>query len=166
MQVTISNRQRNRSVKVASLRAMASELSDAVCQNLTLRPAKHISASQIGKISKRAALSLVLLSNKGIHKLNKEWRGKDAETDVLSFPLNLEEPEEGVDWELGEIFISVEQAQKQASELGHSLGRELAFLFVHGLLHLLGFDHETKSDAKVMFQRQRDILEAAGYPRK
>ncbi len=73
--------------------------------------------------------------------------------------------EEDYPFELGEVFISYEQAIKQAKEYNHSLERELAFLFVHGLLHILGFDHQKKSDEKEMFGRQKQILVKAGYAR-
>ena len=166
MQITISNRQRYKTVKLGEMRALALKLSEAVCQNLRLRPTKQISRAAIARIREKATLSLVLISNAGIHKLNRQYRFKDAETDVLSFTLNLTEPLDGMDWELGEIFISVEQAQLQAKALGHSLTREIAFLFVHGMLHVLGFDHEREKEAKAMFKRQKEILHRAGYLRR
>jgi probable rRNA maturation factor len=69
------------------------------------------------------------------------------------------------DWILGELFISVEKAAKQAEEYGHSMRRELAFLFAHGLLHVLGFDHETGVGEKEMFGYQNKILELTGINR-
>jgi len=107
----------------------------------------------------------VLTSNRTIRKLNKQWRGKDSPTDVLSFTILLEPPPKEMPWELGEIFISVEQAAAQAHSFNHSLERELAFLTVHGILHLLGFDHEKPAEEKEMMVRQEKILKAAGYPR-
>jgi probable rRNA maturation factor len=92
--------------------------------------------------------------------------GKDAPTDVLSFPLELEEPPlPDLPWEVGEVIISAERAQEQAIEYQHTLERELCFLFVHGLLHVLGFDHMEPGDEKDMFSRQKEILHAAGIQR-
>jgi probable rRNA maturation factor len=114
----------------------------------------------------------VLVSNAKIRELNRQWRGKDYATDVLSFPLAVDEtgvferaqPGEET-WELGELIISMEKAAEQAAEYGHSFEREFAFLFVHGFLHVLGFDHITKAQEKEMFGRQSQILTAAGFSR-
>ena len=145
---------------------MAENLSQAVCENLLAKPTTQFSAKALAKLHKCASLSLVLLSNKAIRALNKRFRSKDIETDVLSFTLNLIEPKRGVPWELGEIFISVEKANTQAQLFNHSLKRELAFLFVHGMLHILGFDHENKRDERIMLARQKAILTLAGYSRR
>jgi probable rRNA maturation factor len=116
-------------------------------------------------------LSLVLVSNKKIRQLNKQWREKDYATDVLSFPLAVDENLQilpappGESWELGEVVVSLEKTAEQAAEYGHSFEREFAFLYVHGLLHVLGFDHITKAQEKDMFGRQREILTGAGFSR-
>ena len=89
-----------------------------------------------------AELSIVLCSDAHIQALNRDWRGKDAPTDVLSFP---QQEGEGLledDEVLGDLVISIDTARRQAGELGHDLDQELAVLLVHGLLHLLGYDHE------------------------
>jgi len=166
MQVLISNRQRQMKLNQAEIESMASALSDEVLDNLINKPAGQISRSTLSQLKQRALLSLVFLSNNGIAKINKRWRNKSAETVVLSFPLDLNEPGNGMPWELGEIFISIEKASEQAVQHNHGLKRELAFLFVHGMLHILGFDHEDPEDEKIMFARQRSILQAAGYPRR
>lgn len=120
---------------------------------------------QLQEMEARAEISVTLVSNRSIRKLNREWMGKDFPTDVLSFPLSLESPEAGMPWEMGDLVISVEKASEQALVYGHSLERELAFLLVHGFLHVLGFDHQTEADEKEMFGRQREVLRAAGFPR-
>lgn len=114
-------------------------------------------------------LSLSFVDNTTIQEINKEYRGIDRPTDVISFAL--EEGEEmeisGVDIPriLGDIIISVEKAHQQAEEYGHSFIRELGFLAVHGFLHLLGYDHMTEEDEKEMFRRQEEILENYGLTR-
>ena len=109
--------------------------------------------------------------------MNLEHRGIDKATDVLSFPLieyvNGEpeiqpgdiDPDSGRIF-LGDIIISVEKAFEQAQNYGHSMERELSFLAVHGILHLLGYDHETETDEKIMFSLQEDILNETGLIRK
>ena len=109
-------------------------------------------------------LSVTFVDNAFIHKMNKEYRHIDRPTDVISFAfLDGEKDKEQLlkkkgPVSLGDIYISVEKAQEQAKEYGHSLERELSFLFVHGLLHLLGYDHMTEEDEKVMFKLQDEIL--------
>ncbi len=109
-------------------------------------------------------ISVTYTDSVNIHRLNKEYRGVDRPTDVLSFPLFDVLPERSdATVALGDIVISTEQAKKQAEEYGHSLKREVCFLAVHSVLHLLGYDHETsEEDEKVMFSKQREILEIAG----
>lgn len=120
-----------------------------------------------------ALVSVILVENEEISRINSEFRDKDSVTDVLSFPmLNmkcgafLEEPG-ALDMDdgrlfLGDIVISVPKAIEQAGEYGHSFERELAFLAVHGLLHLLGYDHIEKSDEEIMIKRQKQILSELG----
>lgn len=103
-------------------------------------------------IKEEAELSLLMTDNENIKSLNSDYRGKDYPTDVLSFPME----EENM---LGDIAISVDKAHEQAGEVGIALEREMAFLYIHGLLHLLGFDHETSpEDEKEMFDLQERIL--------
>lgn len=108
-------------------------------------------------------VSLTLVDNEGIRELNRTYRNKDAATDVLSFPLYDfaagEKPIPGERAELGDIVLSLERAQEQAEELGHSREREAAFLCVHSVLHLLGYDHErSPEDEEEMCRRQREIM--------
>lgn len=121
-------------------------------------------------------VSLTFTDNEGIRIANAEIRGIDKPTDVLSFPL-LETDEDGTifledeDFSdgavlLGDIVISLEKALSQAEEYGHSFMRELSFLTVHSVLHLLGYDHERGADEeKIMFQKQDEILNALGITR-
>ena len=102
-----------------------------------------------------------------IQDLNKQYREKDAPTDVLSFPMydDLNEAsDEFMPVALGDIVISLEKAAKQGYEIGHSIYHEVAFLCVHSTLHLLGYDHETsKADEDDMFRRQKEIMEIMGF---
>ena len=97
-------------------------------------------------------ISLLITDDETIHQLNKEYRQKDRPTDVLSFPMEDEVM-------LGDIVISLDTAKNQAQERDIGLEKEIAFLFIHGLLHLLGYDHETSvEDEKEMFALQEEIL--------
>ena len=114
-------------------------------------------------------VSVTFTDNEGIHKLNRQYRGVDRPTDVLSFPLfdydgvSEEPPVDELMGMLGDIVLSLEQAQKQAEEYGHSFEREVAFLCVHSMLHLLGYDHETgPEDEMDMRRRQSEIMERLG----
>ncbi len=103
-------------------------------------------------------ISLSFVDNQEIHELNKEFRGVDRETDVLSFPLS-DEFGLGIGEEiLGDIVISVEKAGEQAEEYGHSLKRELVYLTVHSCLHLLGYDHMEEEEKKDMRSREKEIM--------
>jgi probable rRNA maturation factor len=164
--LTVSNRQRTIDVDVAKVARMAERLRRQVFANLIDDTPDHLDEEILEEMMETGVFSLVLVSDAQIRKLNKEWMGKDRPTDVLSFPLSLEPPDfPGADWEVGEIMISLQRAQAQAKEYGHSYQRELAFLFVHGMLHVLGFDHMEPDEEKEMFGRQRHILNAAGYKR-
>ena len=117
-------------------------------------------------------VSVTFTDNEGIHELNKQYRNIDRPTDVLSFP-QIDFENDGVDLSdesykiLGDIVISLERAYAQAAEYGHSIERELAFLCVHSVLHLLGYDHEQSEAAeKEMFSRQELILSAMGLARR
>lgn len=110
--------------------------------------------------------NVIFVSSEEIHKINKEYRGIDRETDVISFAL---EDNEDISLPcgrvLGDIYISVSKIKSQALEYGHSEEREMLFLIIHGLLHLLGYDHMNKDDEKVMFKEQEDILNGYGVTR-
>ena len=112
-----------------------------------------------------AEVSVTLVDNAGIHALNRDYRNVDRPTDVLSFPLFDEVGENGKTV-LGDIVLSLERASEQAESYGHALEREVAFLCVHSVLHLLGYDHETSpEDERDMFARQEAVLEEMGLVR-
>ena len=127
------------------------------------------------------SVSLTLTDGEKIHEMNRQFRNVDAETDVLSFPmLDLVEPAgfDGIDEDdpgcfdpetgeltLGDIVINLDRVIRQAADYGHSQRREFAFLIVHSMLHLLGFDHETPSEEKDMFSLQEEILNTLGIVR-
>ena len=106
-----------------------------------------------------AIFSVIFVTDEEIHEINKEYRNVDRITDVISFAF--EDNNEMVYNNfrlLGDIYICIPQMQRQAVEYGHSEKRELSFLAVHGLLHLLGYDHMTEEDERVMFALQELIL--------
>lgn len=128
-----------------------------------------------------AEINLTLTDNDGIRAVNRAHRGIDAPTDVLSFPLlsyetpgdfsGLEDdysdnfnPDTG-EIMLGDIIISVDKVKEQAESYGHSMLREFAFLVLHSMLHLFGYDHMTEAEAAVMEEKQREILNELGILR-
>lgn len=113
-------------------------------------------------------VSCVLVDDERIHEINREYRHIDRPTDVISFAMedNDQFYVEGMPRTLGDIFISVDHAKKQAEEYGHSLRREMCFLFTHGILHLLGYDHMTDEQEKEMFGLQDQILGALSIERE
>ena len=116
---------------------------------------------RVENISENAEVSLSIVDKETIHKLNKDYRNVDRETDVLSFPLD----EEGFDNEgnplilLGDIVICLDVAEDQAADFGHSLEREIMYLICHSTLHLLGYDHEEEQDKKVMRSKEKLIMD-------
>lgn len=122
-------------------------------------------------IQDQAEVSVTIVSNDDIHQINKEYRGKDAPTDVISFALEEEGEGEieivGAEMPpvLGDIIISADRTREQAEEYNHSFKRELGFLAVHGFLHLLGYDHMTKEEEEEMFTKQKELLDAYGLKR-
>lgn len=123
-------------------------------------------------IEEGTELSVTFVDNERIREINKEYRDKDSATDVISFALEEmgEDEVEIVGAEmprmLGDIIISIERTREQAEEYGHSFDRELGFLALHGFLHVLGYDHMNAEDEKVMFSRQREILDEYGLSRE
>ena len=107
--------------------------------------------------------NVIIVDNERIHEINREYRHIDRPTDVISFALEDDESFPGMETRvLGDIYISLDKVYEQSEAYGHSFFRELAFLTVHGLLHLLGYDHMEKEDEKEMFSRQELILNEAG----
>lgn len=124
------------------------------------------------KVPQNMSVNLVMVEPQEIQDLNKQFRQIDKVTDVLSFPMldRLDELENEVDAELGDvnigdIYICRERAKQQAEEYNHGYGRELCFLAVHGLLHLLGYDHIIEEEEKEMFALQDQILQKANINR-
>ncbi len=113
-------------------------------------------------VSDNCEVSVTIVDNDEIHSINLKHRGIDRPTDVLSFPLiNFEKetlPNDGSKIYLGDIIISIEKAEEQAKEYGHSLDREIGFLTAHSMLHLLGYDHMVEDEEKIMFKKQEEIL--------
>ncbi len=111
---------------------------------------------------KNVEVSITLTDDKTIREINKQWRGKDKPTDVLSFP-----QEETIGYKyklLGDVIISLPYAKKQAEDIGFTLKEEIIRLLIHGILHLLGYDHErSKEDEKIMFDLQDKIFEKVIY---
>lgn len=114
------------------------------------------------------SFNVIIVDNNYIHELNKNYRNIDRETDVITFALEDEDTIIIPDSEriLGDIYISIDKAKEQANEYGHKLLRELCFLTIHGILHLLGYDHMKEEDEKVMFGLQERVLSEYGIERK
>jgi probable rRNA maturation factor len=166
MQITVSNSQQQVPIAMKRFTRTLENLADEVFANLMRRRPAHLTAEQLKELKNRGTLSVSIVSNQKIFSLNKKWRQKAKATDVLSFSLAVEDTEAfefqlglpGFPIELGEVIISAPRARTQARDYGHSIDRELYFLFVHGFLHVLGFDHMTKRDEKDMFGRQDEVL--------
>ena len=116
---------------------------------------------------KDAYFNVIIVNNDNIHKINKEYRNIDRQTDVITFAL---EDDKQIDVPglrvLGDIYISYDKVISQAKEYGHSIKRELCFLGVHGLLHLLGYDHMIKEDEEKMFGLQKELLDSYGIKKE
>lgn len=113
-----------------------------------------------------ASFSVIIIDNERIHEINKEYRGIDRPTDVISFALEEDEDYEVKERLLGDIFISIDKVYEQAKEYNHSVKRELFFLVTHGFLHLLGYDHMKKEDEEIMFPLQEKILNEYGVTKE
>ncbi|GIP39615.1 endoribonuclease YbeY [Paenibacillus sp. J31TS4] len=160
----------------------AREISDTLINQLQqlLQIAGREEQIELGEVT------LTFVNNDQIQELNRNYRGMDKPTDVLSFPMR----EEGADemkilygdletisddedvmegWfgeeQIGDIVISIPKAIEQAEEYGHSFEREVGFLFVHGFLHLIGYDHQTEEDEARMTEKQEKVLQEAGLTR-
>ncbi len=116
------------------------------------------------KQKNKKIFSIIFVDDDKIQEINRDYRKLDRVTDVISFAL-CDDPENELTDELGDVFIDLSQAFRQASEYGHSIDREVAFLAVHGYLHLCGYDHMTKEEEGIMFQKQEEILALAKITR-
>lgn len=153
-----------RYVKLSCLRELARRVLEAEgAKPVPRRPAFTPSGGASGELEKGEALglSIVIAGEETMRALNARYLGEDAPTDVLAFPLGEGEPfprPRGQPRPLGEVIISLPMAQRQAQEQGHSLEAELARLLVHGLLHLLGYDHAQPEEERIMTGREQELL--------
>ena len=144
------------------------EEGDAAFAEWVLQRAVQMQRTALPLWTRRVYVSLVLTDDAAIAALNRAFRGVDAPTDVLSFPqLEAAAPAHSVPalpadapLPLGDIVVSLRRAEAQARDYGHARVREIGFLLVHGLLHLLGYDHQTPPEAATMEARQEAILHA------
>lgn len=148
-------------------------------QHLDLMKKLILATADELKLDQNFEVSITIVNNDKIQEINREYRSIDQATDVISFAIEDDDEEdfdvlfnEEFDVEefhlprlLGDIFISIDKADEQAKEYGHSFERELGFLTVHGFLHLNGFDHQTDEEERVMFSLQEKILEENGLER-
>jgi len=119
--------------------------------------------------TENTSLSVTFVDKEEIKALNRDYRGVDAVTDVLSFPQYAEDEEielsEDEELSLGDVVICSEKAKEQAEEFGHSYERELVYLFTHSVLHLLGYDHLEEEDKKLMRKREEEVMKTLGLER-
>ncbi|WP_391116099.1 rRNA maturation RNase YbeY [Psychrobacillus sp. L3] len=129
-------------------------------------------AAEQQKVKDGSEVSVTFVTNDAIQEINRTYRKKDVPTDVISFAMEemgdgeIEIKDADIPTLLGDIVISVERANEQAESYAHTFERELCFLAVHGFLHLLGYDHGTNEEEKVMFGLQETILQAFGLKRE
>ena len=116
---------------------------------------------------KNVIFSVIITDNESIHEINKEYRSIDRPTDVISFALEDDKTIVNHNYRfLGDIYISYDKVIEQAKEYDHSKEREICFLAVHGLLHLLGYDHMIKEDEEKMFKLQKELLDSYGIKKE
>ncbi len=145
---------------------MIDVLSETVSIDEQLRTSIERAAAAALAFEKRNGdLTILIDTPERIQTLNRDFRHVDRVTDVLTFPAWEGEISLSADGYLGDIMICLERAEEQAVEYGHSLERELSFLAVHGVLHLLGYDHMNEADERVMREKQTAILEQIGVTR-
>jgi probable rRNA maturation factor len=122
-----------------------------------------IALEKIAQSLTTKGIELIITDNRTIQELNQEYRDKDKPTDVLSFPMDRPFTEESISgMPLGSIVISADLVKEKANEFEHTVDDELSLLFIHGLLHLLGFDHET--DNGEMRAREKELIETFNLP--
>jgi len=143
------------------------KIEDSLIKSLTAIVGKVLSTHE----KSEAEVGIIFTDLETIHQLNRDYRQVDAPTDVLSFALN-EGEESGLSLEgnllpelLGDVIICIPKAQEQAVEFGHGFGREVLYLAVHGVLHLLGYDHQTLAEKELMRKEEERFLSAEGWGR-
>lgn len=140
------------------------ELDDATLEIVQKVVSYAMKKENIGPL---AELSISFVTNETITSLNKQYRQMNEPTDVLSFPLaDTLQANDHMPIILGDIIVSIDKVKEQANEYNHTFKRELLFLIIHGLLHLLGYAHDTEAEEKMMFQKQENILKEFNIERK
>ncbi len=126
----------------------------------SLEKAAELCVEKEGLAAENAEISLTFVSKEEIRELNNQYRGIDNHTDVLSFPLieDFDEVGPGDEYMLGDVVICLEKAREQAEEFGHSEAREIVYLFVHSVCHLLGFDHMEEDEKLEMRTREEEVM--------
>ncbi len=140
MEVLIDNRQKTRKIENQNIELIKSAVKACLIEENN---------------NSNVEVSLSFVNNKEIKELNMKYRGKDYSTDVLSFPLN-EEVEDLII--LGDIIVSIDKVIQQSEEFNHSFERELTYLIIHGMFHLLGYDHLKEEDKKIMRDKEKKII--------
>ena len=147
-------------MEVVQIEFLDIEENDSYCKLIEKVARKCFEIEKLEK--KNLYLSIILTDPKNIRKTNKEYRKIDKETDVLSFPMFEKEEISKIAGDypeaLGDIMISIERVKEQAEEYGHSSERELSYMVVHGFYHLMGYDHMTDSDKKIMREKEENVL--------
>lgn len=144
----------NNQTKIKGTRELRKAVKDSICKTL-----------EFEGFDKIAEISVCFTDNEEIKDLNSDFRSKDTPTDILSFPSG-DYPSDDKEIFLGDIIISLERADEQSTEYGNSLYEEVSFLTSHSVLHLLGYDHMTEADAKIMFEKQDTVMTLLGLSRK
>ena len=126
----------------------------------SLEKAAELCVEKEGLAAENAEISLTFVSKEEIRELNNQYRGIDNHTDVLSFPLieDFDEIDPDDEYMLGDVVICLEKAREQAEEFGHSEAREIVYLFVHSVCHLLGFDHMEEDEKQEMRAREEEVM--------
>lgn len=132
--------------------------------NLNVKEYQKVIKKALAQEENKKSFNVIFVDDEQIKEINNNYRKIDKVTDVISFAL-CDDEENDMDDTLGDIFIDLDQGIRQAKEYGHSIEREIAFLAVHGYLHLCGYDHMNKEDEKEMFAIQEDILKKANIER-
>ena len=134
---------------------------DLEAPTISTRSIKQAAQATLKHQSAEGELTIVLTDDARLKKLNRNYLGVDAATDVLSFPASEADPETGTRY-LGDILISIPRADQQARSAGHSLESEVQLLVIHGVLHLLGYDHADAEEKANMWKVQAEVLESLG----
>ena len=120
-----------------------------------------VTVIQMEQLSDNFEVSVSFVDNKEIREINREFRNIDSETDVLSFPMDFEFDLD-CDKPLGDVIISLEKALEQSNEFGHSFEREVLYLTVHSMYHLLGYDHIEEKDREIMREKEKNTMKKLG----